>query len=410
MLRLLRANADVRWLFLAQVVSFTGDWFAFVAIANMVIEGTGSPFLVSLAYVAFTLPAFLISPIAGTAVDRFDRRRLLIVVSVLQTAAAFALLTASVDRVWPLFVFQGCISALAAFVKPAIEAGVPNVVRSAEELQVANALFGATWGVMLAVGAALGGLISEVFGPSAAFVANGVSFVLALLLVALVRRPLQASEQGQRPRLRPIADIVEVSRHARRDPVLLALIASKATFGIGAAVVSQLPVLVTKVYGWGGGGTGMMLAARGVGSGVGPLIASRFVSGNLAKVLRVCGAAGLAFTVCYLGIAVAPTIYLAGALVLIGHLGAGAQWTLSTFGLQLRTPDHILGRVLAGDFALVTLVMSAAGLAAGIVAEVVSVRATIAIFAGISAVVGSIYMVWLRKVTVVATAVAADLA
>ena len=56
----------------------------------------------------------------------------------------------------PLFLFQGSISALAAFVKPCIDAGVPNLARDGEELRKATALFGSTWGVMLAVGAALG--------------------------------------------------------------------------------------------------------------------------------------------------------------------------------------------------------------------------------------------------------------
>jgi len=65
-IRLLRANADLRWLFIAQVVSFMGDWFSFVAVTGIVKEATGSEFLVSLAYVSFSLPSFLVSPIAGS--------------------------------------------------------------------------------------------------------------------------------------------------------------------------------------------------------------------------------------------------------------------------------------------------------------------------------------------------------
>ena len=398
MWQLLRTNHDLRALFLAQVVSYTGDWLTFVAIAGMVDEATGSPFLVALAYVAFTLPAFLISPLAGAVVDRVDRRQLLIVVSMAQALCAVGLLTASLDRVWPLFLFQGVISALAAFVKPAIEAGVPNITRTPEELQQANALFGSTWGVMLAVGAGLGGVVSEVFGRSVAFTADGMSFLVALGLFWIVRRPLQERDRHERPRLRPIADIGEVTRHARHDPVLLALITSKATFGIGAAAVSQLPVLVTSVFGWGDGGTGLLLAARGVGSGLGPLIASRFVRGDLQKVLRVCGLAGLSFTVCYIGLAWSPGIVVAAVFVFAGHLGGGAQWTLSTYGLQVRTPDHIRGRILAGDFALVTLVMSAAGLLAGGLSEVVDVRWTITIFGGGATVAALAYLTWTRRI------------
>ena len=75
--------------------------------------------------------------------------------------------------------FQGLVAALAAFVKPAIDAAMPNLARNPEELRTANALFGSTWGVMLAVGAGLGGLFSQAFGRQAAIVADIVTFVVA---------------------------------------------------------------------------------------------------------------------------------------------------------------------------------------------------------------------------------------
>ncbi|HQY15114.1 MAG: MFS transporter [Actinobacteria bacterium] len=392
MITLLRANRDLRWLFIAQVISFMGDWFSFVAVTGIVKDATGSEFLVSLAYVSFSLPSFLASPIAGVTVDRFDRRRLLLIVSLLQAVAALGLLTSSGSTVWPLFVFQGVISAFAAFVKPAIDAGVPNLARDSTELRTANALFGSTWGVMLAVGAAVGGVFSEAFGRRTAFVANAVSFVIAMLLIALVRRPMQEAHHADRPAMRPIADMAEAVRYARQDHVVLALIASKSTFAIGAGTVSQLPVLATSVFGWNDGGTGMLLAARGVGAGLGPLIASRFTQGSLSRVLRICGLAGVVFSACYLVAAWSPVIYLAAVVIAIGHLGGGSQWTLSTYGLQLRTPDHIRGRVMAGDFAIVTLVMSITGLGAGVMSELVGVRWTITAFASAAAVAGFVYI------------------
>ncbi len=398
MIKLLRANADLRWLFIAQVISFMGDWFTFVAVTGIIKDATDSEFLVSLSYVSFTLPAFLASPIAGPVVDRFDRRRLLLVVSAVQAVAALGLLTASGSMIWPLFVFQGVISALAAFIKPAIDAGVPNLARDPDELRTANALFGSTWGVMLAVGAAVGGVFSEVFGRRAAFLADAVSFAVALAFLALIRRPMQEPQHAHRPAMRPLADMAEAVRYARKDSVVLALIASKSTFAIGAGTVSQLPVLATSVYGWKDGGTGMLLAARGVGAGLGPLIASRFTEGHLSKVLRVCGLAGVAFSVCYLAAAWAPVIYLAAAVIAVAHLGGGAQWMLSTYGLQMRTPDHIRGRVMAGDFAIVTLVMSITGLGAGLLSEAVGVRWTITAFAGAAAIAGFVYISQTRHI------------
>ena len=399
MLKLLRSNADLRALFIAQVISFMGDWFTFVAITGIIKDATGSAFLVSLAYVSFTLPSFLASPIAGSFVDRFDRRRLLLVVSIGQAIAALGLLTADGSRVWPLFVFQGTISAMAAFVKPAIDAGVPNLARSPEELRTATVLFGSTWGVMLAVGAAIGGVFSEAFGRNAAFVADAVSFILALALFALIRRPMQESHPSQRPTMRPLADMAEAVRYARQDRVVMALIASKSSFAIGSATVSQLPVLATSVFGWKDGGTGMLLAARGAGAGLGPLIASRFTKGNVSRVLQVCGWSGLIFSVAYVSAAWSPVIYLAAVLIFVGHIGGGAQWTLSTYGLQLRTPDQLRGRVMAGDYAFATLVMSVIGLGTGVMSQLThNVQWTMSAFAGAGGLAGLAYMAWTRPI------------
>ena len=398
MFALLRRNRDLRALFVAQVVSYMGDWFTFVALAGMVKDSTGSAFLVSLAYVAFSLPSFLASPFAGSVVDRFDRRRLLILVSALQTIAALGLLTGTVHRVWPLFVFQGLISAMASFVRPAIDAGVPNLAKDADELRTANALFGSTWGVMLAAGAAIGGVFSQAFGRPAAFVADAVSFALALGLFALIRSPMQEATHGHRGTGHPVRDMHEALTYARKDHAVLALILSKASFAIGAGMVSQLPVLATSVYHWKDGGTGMLLGARGLGAGLGPILASRFTRGRVSRVLQVCGLAGLSCSFFYLFTGIAPVIYLAALFIVFAHLGGGSQWTLSTYGLQLRTPDHIRGRVLAGDFAIVTLVMTFSGLGAGLLSHATNVRTTIVSFSLAGGIAGLAYLRYTKPI------------
>jgi predicted MFS family arabinose efflux permease len=394
MLRLLRDNRDIRWLFAAQVVSFMGDWFTFVAIGGTVEDATGSAFLVSLVLVAFSLPSFLVSPIAGPLVDRLDRRRLLIVVSAGQAVCAAGLLLASPGRIWILFVFQGGISALAAIVAPAIAAGVPNLARDEDELRTANTLLGSTWGVMLAVGAGIGGLFSQIFGRRACFVADSISFVVSLALIALIRRPMQETRAVRHvQRMRPIADTREALHYAREDRVVLALLAWMATFGIGSGVVSLLPVFASESFGWGDDGRGLLLGARGLGAGLGPVIAVRFTRDDVSRVLRVCGVAGVVFSAGYLAASGAPTIFAAALCITIAHLGGGAQWTLSTYGLQLRAPDEILGRVMAGDLAIVTLVLSVTSISAGLLAEVIGVRWTMAVFAGIAGLAGAAYIV-----------------
>jgi len=431
MWQLLRTNRDMRFVFIAQVISFLGDWFVFVALAGYVEDATDSEFLVSLVLVSLSLPSFLASPLAGPVVDRIDRRRLLIGVSGAQALAASGLLLLAEHRIWVVFVFQGLVAALAAFVKPAIDASIPNLARTPEELRTANALMGSTWGVMLALGAGLGGLFSQAFGRTASIVADIGTFAVAGLIFALVRRPMQGTsvvcgpvaavasadaepgvaavgaadaEPGVAPdrvpttRVRPIADMREAVAVARRDPVILALMSSKATFAVGAGVVSQLAVLASDVFNSGDRGRGLLLAARGVGSGLGPVLAARWARGSLRRVLTVCGWASISFAVAYTAAAWAPVLALALILVVLAHLGGGAQWTLSTYGLQLRVEDRLLGRVMAGDFAIVTLVLSLTSLGAGLLSSAVGVQWAITTFAGVAGLAGAVYLVLTRHI------------
>jgi MFS family permease len=394
MWKMLKTNADMRRVFMAQVISYLGDWFSFVAIIGLIDDLTGSKFLVSLVVVAFSLPSFLASPIAGSMTDRFDRRRILIFVSIIQVVATFGLLLVGKDTVWLAFLAQSTISALAAVISPATEASIPNIARNKEELALASSLLGSTWGVMLAVGAAVGGVFASVFGRDAAFIANAVSFAIAAILFSRIKTPMQQERetQTQRQRIRPIADMREAITHSRQDPVLMALIFSKTTFAIGAGVVSQLAVLASDVFNGGDAARGLLIGVRGVGTGLGPLIAMRYTRGQLGKVLVICGFASLAFSGFYLVGAWMPTLWLTAVFVLLAHLGGGAQWTLSSYGLQLRSPDHIRGRILAGDFALVTLMLSVTSALAGLVSEFFGVRQAISGFAFAAAIASVIYI------------------
>ncbi|MEK7423488.1 MAG: MFS transporter [Actinomycetota bacterium] len=401
---MLRSNRDIRALFIAQVVSFAGDWFAYVAFVGLVQDLTDAAILVTLVYVAQALPAFLMSAIAGPTADRFDRRQIIRVVSMVQAVAALGLLlVSSASSLWFGFAFLCVISALGSFVGPSAQAGLPNLARDEGELAKASLLFGSLWGAMLAIGAALGGFVASVFGRDIAFIVNAVSFVAAAALVSTIRRPMQLSRDESRARssrMRPLADMREAFGYARRDHVLLALLASKATFALGAGIVGLLAILATEDLGGGDGATGLLLAARGLGVALGPLIAARIVGPSLARVLLWCGCSGLTFGVCYLGLAVAPALAIAAPLALRAHLGGGAQWTLSTYGLQRRAPDHIRGRILAGDFGIVMLIITVSNLAAGVLADATGARVAIAVFAGLGLVAGTAYLVLTRGVRV----------
>jgi predicted MFS family arabinose efflux permease len=399
MFNVLRTNRDLRLLFVAQNLSFMGDWFTFVALAGLVQDVTGSKFLVSLLLVAFSLPSFLASPIGGPVADRYDRRKVLIIVSILQAVAATGLLFIGDSRIWIAFVAQGSIAALAAFVRPALEAAIPNLARNPEELRQANAVFGSSWGVMLAVGAGIGGIFSQAFGREAAFIADIATFLIATGLIALVTRPMQeARTKTKSRRIHPIRDMGEALHLAKSDPAIMSLLMSKMTFAVGAGVVSQLAVYAADSFNSGDAGRGLMLGLRGLGSALGPLVAARFVKDDLSRVILVCGISGLGFAGGYLAAAASPILIVAAIFIGLAHLGGGAQWTLSTYGLQMRCPDEMRGRVLAGDFALITLSLGLSSLAAGVVSEYIGARGAITVFALLAVCASVIYLLATRSV------------
>ena len=379
----------------AQIVSYLGDWFAFVALAGLVEDVTDSRFLVSLVLVSMTIPGLFMSPVAGSFADRFDRRKILIVVSILQAFAALLLLLHSAAGIWITFVAQCLIAALASFVGPSTSASVPNLVDNDDDLRKTNALFGSTWGTMLAVGAALGGVFAAVFGRNAAFIANAVSFVVAALLFAGVKRPMQSerTQNSNKGRVRPIADMKEAINVAKKDPVILALLCSKMTFAVGAGIVSQLAVLASNVFNVGDSGRGLLIGVRGIGSGLGPILGARIAGRDMAKLLKVCGYAGLVFAVCYVGAALSPFIGMAAVFIALAHLSGGAQWTLSTLGLQMEAPDHVRGRVMAGDMAMVNTMIGFTSILAGLTSQFIGVRPAIIIFAAAAAVASVVYLI-----------------
>ena len=406
---LLRRNRSFRKLFTAQVISYAGDWFAAVAAIGLLLDETGSDFLASAFWVAQTLPTFIMGPIAGPVADRFDRRKILIVASFAQAGTALLFLLAGHGVPWIVFVAQGGVTALGSFFGPAAQAGVPNIVDE-EDLPTATSMMAATWGAMLAIGAGLGALFAMAFGRNAAFIADAASFVVAAVLILSIRDSLQAdgTTKTQTERMRPLRDTREALAHARKHPAIMALIGSHIGFGFGAGVVGMLAVLATVKFGGSDGAIGVLLAGRGVGVVLGPLLITRLIARGIHGVLLACGFAAIGYGTMYLGVAIAPYLFLAVIAVTIAHMGGGAQWALTTYGLQLLTPDRLRGRIFAADAALVTLAMSLSLIFAGVMSGIIGPSTTIAIIATASLVWGIVFLVMTRVIRSEAEAEAAE--
>ena len=381
----LRTNTSVRNFFLAQNVSVMGDYFTYVALVGLIKEATDSTFLVSLVYAAYVLPSFFFSPIAGPIVDKFDRRKIIVVVSALQAIFGIGFLLSNADRIWLALLTQIVISSLAVITLPAFGSALPNIVHNDEELRQANALFGSSWGASVFIGSALGGLFAATFGRTATFVADIATFAVCAGLITLIKIPMQERKaDAKREPVRPIADMREAFHYAKENNVIFALMASKTTQAVGAGAVSQLAVLAIDAFNTGDGGSGLLLAARGLGAAIGPFIFMRFARNNMPRLLLLCGVGGVIWSIFYLTASASPMLWLAALSIAAAHVGGGAIWTMGSYGLQTSTEDHIRGRVLAGDMGFAMLVTGLSSIGTGILGEILPIRIAIALVAGIS--------------------------
>lgn len=385
-------NRDFRRLFLASVISLGGDWFSFVAVADLVTELTGRPGTAAYVYAATVLPVFFASPIAGKLADRFDRRKILILADLFRVPVVLSLCLAAAFSSLPLAVISIILLGVgASFYDPIAAAATPNLV---EETDLANAqaLMGMVWGSMLLVGAGLGGVVAEVFGRYTAFAIDAASFVVSAALVAGIQRPMQQprSETGDRGRLR------DVWIYAKQNPVVGRLLFAKGGVSWANGIVGLLPGFAHGKFAGVPLATGLLFAARGLGALIGPLLA-RLASGatpSVRAIVFLCALSTLGYGAFYAVFPLVTWFPFALALVALAHLGGGAQWALSTIGLQAATPDHLRGRVMSLDYGLATLGIGTSAIVAGAIADGVNEAWSTWTLAAVAGVYGVAWLVW----------------
>jgi len=368
---LLRRNRNFRQLWLGQVVSQMGDWFDTIALYTIILNLTGSGRDVGLLLVARFVPSFLCGSVSGVVADRFSRRTIMIVSDLLRAVVVLGFLfVRRADQLWIIYVLTVLQLSLSTFFEPAKTAAVPSIV-SDRELVAANAISSVTWSIMLTLGAAIGGLITGWFGTNAAFVLDALSYVLSAVLifnVTLPKRPKRERQKLTVGRALGITETIEGARYVKRRPSVLALLLVKPAWGLGGGILTLLAVFGERIFPVGNSaatGIGVLFAARGIGTAVGPIVARR-IAGEGTKRLQVSiGIAFLIGGIFYFAFGASTSFILALLVLGIAHTGGSILWVFSTVLLQRSVEDNFRGRVFAAELALLTLTMAASNYVTG---------------------------------------------
>jgi MFS family permease len=373
---------DFGLLWAGGLISETGDWFLLVGLPVWVLQVTGSSLVTATVFLVGLLPGLVVGPLAGVLVDRWDRRRTLVAVSLAQ--AAFLLPLLAVDgrhRLWVVYLVMAAEAALAQLNDPARNALVPTLV-ARDDLVGANALIGLNANLARLAGSPLGGLLVELAGLPGLVIGDAVSFLLGAALLGLVRRPSPAEPAEPREVSTAPASPGAVGEWVDGLRVTLGDRGLRWGLGVnGLAAVAQgiftvlFVLFVTRELGGDGADVGLLRGVQAIGGLLGGLVVV-----GLARRLepgRLLGISLLVFAAVDLAIWNGPALstgewlYL-GLFVAAGIPGIGFLTGLTAL-VQERTDEAYLGRVFATYYGSFNGLMAVGMLLAGLLGDAVGV-------------------------------------
>ena len=396
-LELLKNNPTFRRLWMGLAVSMMGEWFSTVALFVLIYTLTGSELGIGLLFVIRMFSMAFPQIFTGMLADRFSRKKIMIWSNLLSAIAVLSLLLVNDENdVWLIYAISALLMALHAVFIPAESASIPNVTKE-NELLTANALNSATWSAALCLGASIGGFVVSAFGVEAAFLINALCFALGALMystITIPQEPFQPKPGGIWTNT--VGNIVEGFQIIISKPHVSRIITAKALWAIfGGGLVYMLVLIGDEIaFGDLAAGIGILFAARGLGTGLGPIFA-RYVFKNrniwpflLGSLVSVCGVA-------YIVIGFLEWSPWIAIIVVLGHASSAINWVLSTVLLQERSDDEWRGRLFSTDFLMMTTVNGLSTLAASLMLEFteITLREGIRLFAFLQVLSGIIWVI-----------------
>jgi len=350
-------NRNFVALWLGQTISFVGDYFYILAVPIMVERLTGSMKMVGLSVIFNALPMLLLGPVAGVFVDRWDRKRTMIVSDILRGLLVLTFLTVrTADQVWVYYLAGFLMSCVGRFFFPSQNAMLPLIVRDEDDLLAANGLMQMVQTVGFLAGPAMAGFAIGFWGEQVAFIFDSLTFVIsagAILTMTVPRTRVDHKTTQGRELASVWADMRDGIRYLFGNQTMVGILISLAVIqlGVGAIHVVWIPYL-QRTFGVGAEGLGIVDSAQGGGMLLGAVLLG-FLSARLPKRVLIAWSIVL-IGLFFAGIGMAPTFGLIVAINFsIGVMLVPAQSGLMAM-MQLAVPNLKRGRVSSTLNALTT--------------------------------------------------------
>ena len=387
-------NQNYRRLWLSQIVSNFGDWFGILAVYALINRYSDSEFLLGLIIVVKMMSLASFSPFAGYLTDRFNRRRIMIFCDLLRGLIVLGLLlVASYQTLWLAYVLTALQMMLSAIFEPAKTSSIPNVTTE-EELVDANVLSSASWSIIFTLGMGFGGLATAWLGTDLVFVMDAFTYVISAWFIYRAVIPQKEMSEKERKRTKnPLTGIKEGFQYLLANHHILRPTLAKGCFTMLLGGLTYMLILISEdVLLMGSIGIGLLYAARGVGTGIGPVIGRRIFDREKDWVwaMGLCMIfGGLMYSI--VGLTTSLTVML--IFVFIAHAASGANWVMSTVLLQRRTPDTFRGRIFSTEWLLFTLTQSGSVMLASWILENkwLTIQETMSLFAALLVLTGFIW-------------------
>jgi Na+/melibiose symporter-like transporter len=402
----LKEHRDLRLLLTAGLISLTGDWMLGIGLAYYVYVLTGATLASAMALLAAFLPQLLFGSLVGVLVDRWDRKRTMVIANVLLAVGLLPLLLVNgSDRVWIVYavlVWQGSVE---LFFAPAEQAMLPRLVGD-EDLVTANALNGQNRDLSRLLGSALGGIVVTAGGVTALAVADAATYLVSAALIGTVAtsgttgEPAAPSTEVPSGRLAKLrSEWLDGLRHAGSHPVLRMVFVFALLTSIGEGIMGTLfAPFVRDVLHGSGRAYGLIVSIQAVGGIVGGLVAAAI--GRRMSAVLMFGGASLVFGVIDLAMFLYPLIYIAVWPAAVCMLAVGLPGALTRAGFttlfQRYSADSYRGRVFS-SLGVVQAVAAISGtLGAGFLGDSVGIVPIIALQGAGYVVAGVAVLVVLR--------------